>query len=264
MNILAVDDENIALNALSLALKKALPDAALFACADGSAALRCAGENSIDVAFLDIELRDMNGLELAKKLRDISISTNIVFATGYSEYAVDAFGIYASGYLLKPITAEKILEALAHLRTPLNDPQTKRLRVQCFGNFEVFVDGKPAAFTRSKSKELFAYLVDRCGAGSTVAEIAAILWDDGQYSISRKNQIHNFFSELKKSLSALGLEDVLICSYNSYAIDRKLIDCDLYRCIGGDVAAINSYCGEYMAQYSWAELTAGMLTQKLL
>lgn len=139
-----------------------------------------------------------------------------------------------------------------------------KLQVQCFGSFEVFFNGKPITFTRQKSKELFAYLIDRRGASSTVAELADVLWEDGQYSTSRKNQIHNFLSELRKTLSSIGMSEVLIYPYNSYAVNRERLDCDLYRCMSGDISAINSYYGEYMAQYSWAELTAGILTQKLI
>ena len=266
MLIYAVDDEPLLLQGLCSAIKEALPDAevkAFLRTTPALAELEATGDRP-DAAFLDIEMPGIGGIELAKRIKRASPMTNIIFATGFEQYAREAFDLRASGYIMKPASKEKILAEMEDLRHPAAAVPAHRISIRCFGNFEVFADGKPAAFTRSKSKELFAYLVDRCGAGSTVAEIAAILWDDGQYSISRKNQIHNFFSELKKSLSALGLEDVLICSYNSYAIDRKLIDCDLYRCIGGDVAAINSYCGEYMAQHSWAELTAGMLTQKLL
>ena len=88
----------------------------------------------------------MNGLELAKRLKDQHGETNIVFVTGYSEYAIDAFDLHASGYLLKPATVEKVQDAMENLRIP---PETigrgKRVRIQCFGNFEIFVDGVPPA-----------------------------------------------------------------------------------------------------------------------
>lgn len=264
MNILAVDDEKLSLNAMQTALEKAIPTGTFFLYRTADEALACAEETQIDIAFLDIEMRGMNGLELAKRLKELQGKMNVIFVTGYSEYAIDAFQLYVSGYLLKPVSADKLTEAVRHLRNPVQTQNKGKLHVQCFGNFEVFVDGKPLEFSRQKSKGLLAYLVDRCGAASTVAEIAAVLWEDGQYNISRKNQIHNYVSDLKKTLQAVGMEAVLIRQYNSYAVNVDLIDCDLYHCMNGDVAAINRYCGEYMAQYSWAEFTAGMLTQKLI
>ena len=115
MKILAVDDEKIALEALEDALRKALTDSEICAFRTSAEALECAGKTSFDVAFLDIE----NGLELAKRLKDIKSDINIVFVTGYSEYALDALNLYVSGYILKPVTPEKVTDALAHLRTPV-------------------------------------------------------------------------------------------------------------------------------------------------
>ena len=192
MKILAVDDEKIALEALEDALRKALTDSEIFAFRTSAEALECAGKTSFDVAFLDIEMRDINGLELAKRLKDIKSDINIVFVTGYSEYALDALNLYVSGYILKPVTPQKVTDALAHLRTPVTkghvDQKTgtdeMKLRVQCFGSFEVFCGEEPLTFTRQRSKELFAWLIDRLGAQTSMAEIAAVLWEDGQYNLS--------------------------------------------------------------------------------
>lgn len=165
MNILAVDDERNALEGLETVLRRALPEAEVYPFRTSADALVFAENTPCAVAFLDIELRDMNGLELAKRLKDQHGETNIVFVTGYSEYAIDAFDLHASGYLLKPATVEKVQDAMENLRIP---PETighgKRVRIQCFGNFEIFVDGVPIRFTRRQTKELLALLVDRKGA----------------------------------------------------------------------------------------------------
>ena len=138
MNILAVDDERNALEGLETVLRRALPEAEVYPFRTGADALVFAENTPCAVAFLDIELRDMNGLELAKRLKDQHGETNIVFVTGYSEYAIDAFDLHAeAGYLLKPATVEKVQDAMENLRIP---PETighgKRVRIQCFGNFE--------------------------------------------------------------------------------------------------------------------------------
>ena len=164
MKILAVDDEVFALENLRQAIKTALPDCELCCFSTPVEALRHAAEAVPDIAFLDISLSGMNGLALAKRLKDINGKTNIIFATGYSEYAVDAFSVQASDYLLKPVTRGAVVRAIEHLREPVAEKSGQRVRVQTFGNFEVFVGGRPLAFTRLKTKELLAYLINRRGA----------------------------------------------------------------------------------------------------
>lgn len=88
---------------------------------------------------------------------------NIVFLTGFSEYMPSAFEMHASGYVLKPFSQKKIEEVLQHRRYRFPDLSDRPVRVQCFGSFEVFVNGEAVRFKRSKSKELLAYLIDRKG-----------------------------------------------------------------------------------------------------
>ena len=88
MIILAVDDEKHALEVLTDAIEVCMPDAEILGFSNGSAALEFAKSRACDVAFLDIRLRDMSGLMLAKALKDSCPNTNIVFVTAYSEYAM--------------------------------------------------------------------------------------------------------------------------------------------------------------------------------
>ena len=88
-----------------------------------------------------------------------------------------AFELHATGYLMKPVTAEDIRRELTFLYK--DSGRDKRVRVQTFGGFDVFVDGKPLEFKRSKSKELLAYLIDRHGANVTTGELCAALWRMG-------------------------------------------------------------------------------------
>ena len=135
MNILAVDDEKIALEGLIQSIQKVVPDAEVAGFRRGDLAMEYASKNPVDVAFLDIEMRGENGLELAKKIKEIYPNRNIVFTTGYSEYAGEAFGMHASGYVMKPVTPEKIEKELGELRHPV---ETSKNRVSCrtFGNFD--------------------------------------------------------------------------------------------------------------------------------
>ena len=86
-------------------------------------------------------MRGMNGVELAKKLKDINPKLNIIFVTGFDQYTGDAMKLHASGYIMKPVTKEKVEAELAELRHPIEPKSDVLLRVQCFGNFDVFLDG---------------------------------------------------------------------------------------------------------------------------
>ncbi|WP_347132935.1 LytR/AlgR family response regulator transcription factor, partial [Neglectibacter timonensis] len=99
MTVLAVDDEPIALEVLGRAIREVVPNCSLFAFTDPWEALeqvKC-GSFYPDVAFLDVEMFDLTGLELAKRLKDLYNCVNIVFVTGYAEYMGEAFHLHASG-----------------------------------------------------------------------------------------------------------------------------------------------------------------------
>ena len=253
MRIIAVDDEPFAIWELRQAIGEAVPEGEL-SCFDTPAeALRYAAGAAVDIAFLDISLGGMNGLVLAKRLKDINGKTNIIFATGYSDYALDAFSVQASDYLLKPVTREAVARAMEHLRDPVAVASGKRMRVQTFGNFEVFVDGSPLDFARSKTKELFAYLVNRRGAFCGNDEIIAAIWEDKADSPALKSHFRHLVADLTQTLKHVGVASALIKKHGYLAVAPDEIQCDLYDFYSGKPAAVNSYTGEYMAQYSWAE-----------
>lgn len=256
MIIAAVDDEKIALEALCSAIGKCEPDADIVSFRLASEAYEYIKDNEVDVAFLDIEMRDKSGIELAKELKFVRPNLNIIFATGYDSFFGEAFAMHASGYLLKPITVDKVRKELDNLRYPVeNKDSGRRVKFHCFGNFEVYIDGTPAKFKYSKTKEALAYLVDRSGSLCSNNEIIVALWEDDSHASYLKNIKRDMFDVF----SSVGLGDVLIKQRNQIGINRELVDCDYYDMQAGTAYALNSYRGEYMEQYSWAELTRGML-----
>ena len=263
MKIIAVDDERFALQDLKQAIEEAAPGCNLYCFDTPAEALRYAAETQVDIAFLDISLRGMNGLALAKRLKDINGRTNIIFATGYSEYAVDAFSIQASDYLLKPVTREAVVKAMEHLRDPVAEKSDQRVSVQTFGNFEVFVDSSPLAFARSKTKELLAYLINRRGAFCGNDEIIAAIWEDKTDSQALKSHFRHLVSDLTRTLKDKDIESLLVKKHGYLAVAPSEFQCDLYDFYSGKQSAVNSYAGEYMAQYSWAEFTNGYLEEVL-
>ena len=130
----------------------------------------------MDVAFLDIELGSMSGLVLAKQLKEIQPELHIIFATSHEQYAVKAFQLHATGYLMKSGTAVDLRRELTFLYGDV--APCKRIRVQTFGGFEVFVVGRPLTVKRAKSQELLACLIDWRGASVTAADACAALWGD--------------------------------------------------------------------------------------
>ena len=258
MIALAVDDERLMLNALSAAVKASPDIDKLTEFTSCSAALEWAKENAADVAFLDISMRGMGGLALAQKLLELHPKTKIVFCTGHSEYAVDAFKIHVSGYLMKPINAEAVQREIDHIK--LTAETKKLLTMRCFGTFEVFADGKPLAFKRSIAKEVLAVLTDRCGSGITLKQICAVIWQDNTDDIKNMNYLRQAFSDLRKTLESVGAEDVLLrAGIHSYSLNTELVDCDYYRFLQCGKPAFR---GEYMKQYSWAEETCALLLNR--
>lgn len=129
----------------------------------------------------------------------------------------------------------------------------KKLRIQCFGNFEVFAGNRPVPFARAKAKEIFAYLVDLRGAGANTGELCAVLWEDSTEIERNRHYLRNLISDIRRALRDCGAEDVFLARRNHFSVDVSRLDCDYYRYLAGDPAAISSYRGEYMKQYSWAE-----------
>lgn len=254
MRIICVDDEPLALEMLTQAIEEAIPDADLHPFRKQSELLDDARENGCDIAFLDIHMRGMNGVELAKNLKQINPKMNIIFVTGYDEYTGDAMRLHASGYILKPVTKEKIEEEISDLRFPIVPKNDALLKVQCFGNFDVFTpDGTPVHFERSKSKEVFAYLVHRHGSSCTIKEIAAALFEDMPYDSKQQSYIQKIISAMMKSLKKVGAAKAVNKSYNSLSVNVSTLDCDYYRFAELDAGAVNAYQSEYMSQYYWAD-----------
>lgn len=117
--LILVEDEPCLLTGFIHILSNELPEATAFGFQTGEEALAFAETNRIDVAFLDVELFGENGIDVAEKLSEINPRTNIIFLTGHSEYAFDALRVHCSGYILKPLTPEKIRYEMGHLRFPI-------------------------------------------------------------------------------------------------------------------------------------------------
>ena len=251
MRILAVEDEAILLKHLANRIHEALPEAEVLAFDNSDDALAVLPEKKTDIAFLDIAIGVMNGVDLAKRIKAIYPACDIVFCTGYSDYATQAFDLGASDYLMKPITKEKIEHALSLLRqTNVRHVTTQGLYIRCFGEFEVYFHGKPMTAFTKRSKELLAYLVDKAGAVCASSEISSAIFKDSADSYFRVAK-----KDLVKILSEIGQEDILVKGWGKLGINREKIRCDYFDYLDGKPWALNQYKGSYMLQYDWAQAT---------
>lgn len=267
LNIIAVDDEELALLNSKIEITKALDESVY----KGSYVLNCfqnalqaleyVKHNSCAIAFLDIGLLEMTGIELAKQIKIFNPSVNIIFTTAYDEYANSAFDLHASGYVLKPVTATKIKAEVDHLRYGVSVKATNRLRACTFGNFEVFVNDEPLKFKYTKSKELLAFLIDRRGSLVSNKELMASLWEDG--SDNHFSYLKKIRTDLTTTLKEYGQDGILNQQWGSMGIKMDMIECDYYDWLAGKIEGINAYNGEYMSQYSWGELTHGNIEMRM-
>ena len=257
MKIIAVDDERIALEGLLYAIREAAPEAVVCGFRYPEEALSYIREHGCDVAFLDVEMTDMSGVELAHLLKQINPDINLIFSTGFEQYRKEAFELHSSGYITKPVTAEKVKRELADLRRPV--VKRSRIRVQTFGNFEAYLDEKPLAFRYSRTKELFAYLVDRRGALCTMAELTVTLFEEEKGHAAYMKSLRK---DLLDTMEAAGCPEVITQQRGKLGIAPDMIDCDLYDLYNGKRPGL-AWRGEYMAQYSWAEYTGAMLDRMM-
>lgn len=257
MKAIAVDDEIYMLENLQEAVSASSDIETVEAFSSCSAALAYATENSIDIAFLDINMRGIGGLGLAEKLLELQPHCKIVFCTGHEEYAVSAFRLHVSGYLMKPITPETVQKEIDHIKGV--KATEKLLTIRCFGNFEVFHNGEVLPFKRKKAKELLAVLIDRNGSGMTAKQICAILFPADTDDTKNSAYLRQLVLDLKNTLKTIRAEDVFKHYTPYYRVDTNLVRCDYLSFLE---TGKPEFHGEYMTQYSWAEETCAMLQFK--
>ncbi len=117
-NIIMVDDNKIILNGGLPILEEVMPNADVTGFTKPADALEYAKSNRVALAFLDIEMGNISGLDVCRELLRINPRTNVVFLTAYPSYALAAWETGASGFMLKPITADGVYKQLQNLRYP--------------------------------------------------------------------------------------------------------------------------------------------------
>ena len=241
------------LKALSDSVIRLHHDATVLPFSDGLAALGAARQQEIDVALLSPTLPDLEGLDLGRYLCDLNPLVNLIFVASDGRFGSDALMLHASGYLITPVADAALIREFEDLRHPAAQKNHKRVFAQTFGNFDLFVDGKPVAFKYTKTKEIVALLVNNRGAMTTNGEIIASLWEDDGDPEKKASYLSNLRQDLTNTFARLKISNLLLKQRGALAIAADRIECDVYDWLKNKQKSKYNYLGDYMNQYSWAE-----------
>lgn len=228
MIAICVDDEPILLSWLSRIVSASPDIEKMEPFTNEEAALDYARHHSFDIAFLDVELRAMDGVTLAQQLRAIRPDCGIVFCTGHAGYAVDAITrLNVDGYLLKPIESAAVQREIDRIKARFQ-PDDTLLTVDLSGGISFFDRaGKPIRFRRTKTEQLLAVLVQQNGQSLSTRELCELLWDDSttsQYLYEKnENYLSQLFTDLRHTLEECNAQDVLKKTVDGYAVCMPLI-----------------------------------------
>ena len=253
MTIIAVDDDKTSLNKIKKILTKVKPDATCYFFDSSLSALAKAREEEVDVAFLDVEMPELSGIDLGKYLSELNPYVNLIYYTENTDFAYEAMQLHASGYIKKPGSDAVVKSELDILRYPEIRKNFKRVFAQTFGNFELFVDGEPVEFKYKRTKEIVALLVANKGAQTSNGEIIANLWEDDGDPDKKLSYLCNLRQDLQNTFKKLKLDGIILKQRGSLAIAKDRIECDLYDWLENKKDSKYKYTGDYMNQYSWSE-----------
>ncbi|NLI21167.1 MAG: response regulator [Clostridiales bacterium] len=259
MKILYVDDELLAIRKFEAVAANLDAITELHCFSRPEEALAFARSASVDAAFLDIEMPGMRGIDLAEALTVLDANIRIFFVTAYDQYALDAFGVNALGYLLKPYTLEMLARELDKARRMHKKP-SKAVYIQTIPSFDVYIDGELYPITSPKPKELLALLVDRNGGTVSSGFAIAQLWEDKPDDEKTKALYRMTLKRLREILAAAGIEFILSAEGSAKFIRPDTFTCDYFQFLQGDAEVSARYNGEYLSEYSWAEETNARLT----
>lgn len=260
MRLIYIDDEQPALDNFKFTVADFKEIKSLDMFTSGEEALEFAKKNVVDVAFCDMEMPGLHGLALAAKLKEVNSHIRVVFVTAYSQYAMDAWGVDATGYVLKPYLASDIYRELCKCKhAPL--PSSRRVVIETVPAFSVSVGGKAVNLNSAKARELLALIVDAADKGITSGEGIAALWPDRSNDANTQSLFRMTFKRLSDALEDAGIEDIIESKGNRRFIRTDMVDCDLYRIMSGDTETAKKYDGQYLQEYEWAEQRNSQLYQ---
>lgn len=233
LSVVIVDDEIPVLNLLKMFLQKTEQVNVLETFTDPTEALKNIINIKPNVVFLDIEMPEINGLELANSLLEQNDELMVVFVTGYNQYALEAFQVNALDYILKPVNPDRIqkcVSRLMKLKIPKDEEKVdiRQTKICCFGDFEVHGNNGVIKWPTRKVEEMLAYFIFNRDCNINGMELGEILWPEGEPEKIKANFDTSLF-RLRKTIKQNGLpieisskkggKGIYRCSLNELASD---------------------------------------------
>lgn len=221
-----IDDEMPALRLLDTILQELGTVTICGSFLDFRQAFAFLAQQQVDVAFLDIEMPGVNGLELASMITDQYPQIRIVYVTAYNQYAVDAFYLNALDYIVKPFSAERIRRTIDRLLPATLHPQgPSTIEITCFGKFTLSDGWNEIRLRTRKAEELIAYLINAKGEYVNRDEILDVLWEnfDGDRALVNFNTTLYY---AKSKLRYYSQENLFEFDRGCYRFKVDQIKCD--------------------------------------
>lgn len=281
MKSLLVDDEPLALIGLQKTLESEISNIEIVAAyTNPKEVIAGALEHRPDVVFLDIHMPEIDGLKLGRQIQAVVPGVEIVFVTGYDQYAVRAFELYALDYIMKPVQRERLKQTVKRIKEKLNmkglmkPPDTNSPLICCFERIQFRPPGmelQTVKWRTSKAQELFAYLLHHRDRTVNRSVLLELLWPEvGEAKAAQHlyTAIYHIRQTLKKhgmdtiSISVGDLEAGYRLEIGDALVDTEVWEYDMKQLSVLDASTVDTYErvlkmyeGEYLGHYEyiWAE-----------
>ncbi len=227
---IAVDDEKLSLMRIERILREIPGVRFLEAYQNPSEAAAHDAVLEADVAFLDVEMPELDGLALSELLVEKNPNLEVIFVTAHEKYALQAYQLNAIGYLLKPVQFDDVrrhIERVSRYKRIVRERQAAAPHFKVFGQFYLFIQpNEVAAFRTEKTEELLALLLSQRGKPVSRDYICALLWPD----MTEERAVRNFHTtayNIRNRFCETGITDILLRNLDSYRINSDRVTSDL-------------------------------------
>ena len=264
MRAILVDDEAIMLRSF-MRNSEGIPELEVVAQFQSSQeAITYAQNNAFELAILDICMPEINGIQLAKKLREIYPDVLIVFISAYDDYIKDFNEISGDYYIIKPYIKSTIATMMEKMVLLSSKQQKKDIYIHTIGRFNVLKNGVPLKLS-GKTKEILALITSKCGREISNEEIYSIVWENREYSNESMKVYYNAISRLKRILAEADISDLLISTTHGQMLNVSICACDYYAWLNKseEIKELDVE-DDFFAEYSWSEMLMANISKNTI
>src|SRR5690625_1288335 len=210
MKIVIVNDDEFTISYIISMIKKIGGCNIVATFTDPLKALSEINKLDVDLLFLDVDMTGINGIQLAKEIKRTNVNIHIVFLSEHTEYAIEAFKLNATHYLVKPFQEKCLEESIFRVQNEL-DKQMTSPKIQplicCFGSIQFVRDQrdlKPldVKWRTTISKELFCYLLYYEGRSIKKESLTDLLWSGHDPKVASR-QLYTAIYHIRKLLEGI-------------------------------------------------------------